>query len=104
MIFSARLPLSSLIELCRALRHYLAAGLTMQDVFTQLAKRSSAPLRAVSARILAGVKRGRDLEDMLKEEAAAFPPLLVAIAKVGEQSGNVPEMFGELEQYYRMQQ
>lgn len=104
MIFSARLPLSSLIELCRSLHHYLGAGFTVPDVFAQLATRGSGPLRAVSQRIHAGVKRGRDLEDMLTEESAAFPPLLVALAKVGEQSGNVPEMFGELEQYYRRQQ
>src|SRR5262245_60094398 len=38
-MFTSRLSLSVLIELCRTLRHYLGAGLTLPDVFRQQAKR-----------------------------------------------------------------
>ena len=37
VMFSSRLPLAGVIELCRVLRHYLGAGLTLSDVFRQQA-------------------------------------------------------------------
>ena len=49
MLFSAQLPLASLIEMCRALRHNLGAGLTARDVFRQLTASGSKPLRPVCA-------------------------------------------------------
>src|SRR5262249_36957046 len=45
-----------------------------------------------------------DLEKALKPERSLFPPVFVALAGVGEQSGNLPEVFGELEKYFLMQQ
>jgi type IV pilus assembly protein PilC len=104
MPFSRRLPLSALIDLCRALRHYLGAGLTLRDVFRQQAKKGSAAVRPVAARVSAGMETGDDLEELLKKETAVFPALFVALATVGEQTGMLPEVFGELEKYYRLQQ
>jgi type IV pilus assembly protein PilC len=104
MIVSHRLPLSGLIELCRALRHYLGAGLSLHDVFRQQAARGSSAVRAVAARISDGLEAGDDLEDALKKEASAFPPLFVALATVGEETGMLPEVFRELEKYYQLQQ
>ena len=98
------LPLSSLIELCRSLRHYLGAGLSLVDVFTQQAKRGRADLRAVAADILADLEEGNDLEHALERHPGRFPPLLVSLASVGEQSGNLPEVFAELEKYFKLQQ
>jgi type II secretory pathway component PulF len=103
MVFSPQLPLASLIELCRTLRHNLSAGLTLRDVFRQQAKKGSPALRPVAQRISEGLERGEDLEAMLHQEQAAFPPLFVALAQVGEESGNLPEIFGELEKYYVLQ-
>ncbi|HEX5271792.1 MAG TPA: type II secretion system F family protein [Gemmataceae bacterium] len=99
-----RLPLSALIDLCRALRHYLGAGLTLRDVFRQQAGKGSAAVRPVAARISAGLESGDDLEDLLRKESAAFPPLFTALATVGEQTGMLPEVFRELEDYFRLQQ
>jgi type IV pilus assembly protein PilC len=103
-MFSARLPLTSLIELCRVLRHYLSSGLGLVDVFRQQSRRGSPRLRALCRRIGQSLEEGNDLEKALKPEKAAFPPLFVALAGVGEQSGNLPEVFGELEKYFLMQQ
>ena len=47
MWFSSRLPLSSVIELCRVLRHYLGAGLTLRDAFRKQAARGMADLDCV---------------------------------------------------------
>jgi type IV pilus assembly protein PilC len=104
MLFSSRLPTSSLIELCRALRHYLGAGLTLRDVFQQQSRKGSLPVRPVAARISATLERGDDLEEALQHEQGAFPPLFVSLAAVGEQTGTLPEVCHELEKYYRLQQ
>jgi type IV pilus assembly protein PilC len=104
MIFSARLPVSSLIELCRALRHNLSAGLTLRDVFRQQARQGALAVRPVAGRIRQVIERGDDLETALNQEAKHFPPLFLALASVGERSGNLPEVFAALEKYYIMQQ
>jgi type IV pilus assembly protein PilC len=97
MLFSSRIPLSSLIELCRALRHNLSAGLRLVDVFRQQAKRGPARVRPVAERITQELERGGDLEGALEREKAAFPPLFLGLASVAEQTGNLPEVFRELE-------
>jgi type IV pilus assembly protein PilC len=104
MIFSSRLSLSNLIELCRVLRHYLGAGLTLRDAFRQQAARGDLGLRPTAGRIAAELNEGGALEDALKREGDAFPPLLTALACVGEQTGMLPEVFTELEKYYVRQQ
>ncbi|HZY90019.1 MAG TPA: type II secretion system F family protein [Gemmataceae bacterium] len=104
MLFSSRLPLSSLIEMCRVLRHYLSAGLSLRDVFRQQAAKGPLAVRPVAGRIAEALGRGDGLEQALKRETAAFPPLLLSLAVVGEQTGMLPEVFGELERYYQRQQ
>lgn len=104
MLFSARLPVSSLIELCRALRHNLAAGLSLRDVFRQQARQGPLAVRPVAERIRQVIERGDDLETALTRESKSFPPLFLALASVGERSGNLPEVFAALEKYYVMQQ
>src|SRR5207248_5336453 len=84
MIFSLRLPASSLIELCRALRHNLSAGLTLRDVFRQQARQGPLAVRPVAERMRQVIERGDDLETALNQESKSFPPLFLALASVGE--------------------
>jgi type IV pilus assembly protein PilC len=102
-MFSSRIPLSNLVELCRVLRHSLSAGLTLRDVFRQQSERGSGPVRPVAQRIRAALDQGESLEVALQEERRKFPHLFVALASVGEETGQLPEIFGELEKYYALQ-
>jgi type IV pilus assembly protein PilC len=104
MWFSQQLPLQSLIELSRALRHNLGAGLSLARVFRQQAERGARPARPVCGRIAAALEAGHSLEDVLAGERATFPSLFIDLAAMGEQTGSLAEMFGELEEYYRLQQ
>jgi type IV pilus assembly protein PilC len=104
MLLSSRLPLSSLIDLCRSLRHNLGAGLRLVDVFRQQASRGPAAVRPVAGRITQVLERGGALEKALDRERSVFPPLFHDLAVVAEQTGNLPEVFGELEKYYVLQQ
>ncbi len=104
MVFSTRLPTGSLIDLCRSLRHQLGAGLSLRDVFQQQSRKGPTAVRPVAGRLSEQLGRGDGLEDALKGERGKFPPLFLAMASVGEQSGNLPEVFATLEKYFRMQQ
>jgi type IV pilus assembly protein PilC len=103
MLFSSQLPLTSLIELCRSMKHNLGAGLTLVDVFRQQSRRGPGPVRPVAERIYEDLKEGDSLEDALEREKAAFPPLFLSMAGVGEQTGTLPEVFTELERYFVLQ-
>jgi type IV pilus assembly protein PilC len=103
MLFSRRLPLSSLVELCRVLRHNLSAGLTLLDVFRQQAKRGSATVRPLAARITESLERGDRFGDALDAEKDVLPPLFLALGKLGESTGRMPEIFAELEKYFQLQ-
>ena len=104
MFFARQLPLSNLIEFCRVLRHNLGAGLTLEHVFRQQADRGPLSVRPVAGRIWAELEQGGSLEAALKRERAAFPPMFVSLVTVGEQTGCMPDVFGELEKYFLMQQ
>jgi type IV pilus assembly protein PilC len=104
MLLSTRVPLSSLIEFSRALRHNLSAGLTLRRVLRQQAERGSMAIRPVAERISEQLEQGESFEQALKGEKAAFPPLFISLAAVGEQSGGLPEVLTELEKYFVLQQ
>jgi type II secretory pathway component PulF len=104
MFSSPRLSLSDLIELCRVLRHYLSAGLVLVDVFRQQAAKGRAAVRPPAGRIAAALENGDSLEDALKPEAEVFPPLFLSLVRVGERTGMLPEVCGELEKFFTRQQ
>jgi type IV pilus assembly protein PilC len=104
MLLSSQLPLSALIEFCRILRHNLAAGLTLRHVFRQQSERGPWSVRPVASRISQELDSGESLQDALKHESRSFPPLFLSLVPVGEQSGNLPEVLGELENYFLLQQ
>src|SRR5262245_31190478 len=68
------LSLSSMIELCRVLRHYMGAGLTLVDAFKKQATTGDYALRPVAARLTEEFKRGSSVGDALDKEASSFPP------------------------------
>ncbi len=103
MKFSSRLPLPDLIELCRTLRFSLGAGLSLVAVFRQQAAKGPASVRSLAGPVALDLERGDSLEAALERHRDAFPPLFLALVTVGEQSGNLPEIFAELERYFDLQ-
>src|SRR5581483_837677 len=101
--FSRQLSLGSLMPLCRTLQHSLAAGLTLRDVFRQQAEKGPGAVRPVAQRIQAALNRGDSLEQALELEKDSFPPLFLALTQVGEETGHLPEIFRELEEYFALQ-
>ena len=75
---------ADLVALCRALRHQLAAGLTVVHVLRQQAERGPRGVRPLAARLHLAVSSGQGLGDALERERDVLPPLFVAMAKLGE--------------------
>src|SRR5437868_479168 len=103
MLFSRRLSLSSVIALCRALRHSLGAGLTLVKVFRQQSERGARGVRPLAARVLNHLEQGHGLTEALEGERGVVPPLFLSLVKVGEETGHLAEIFGELENHFVLQ-
>lgn len=103
MLFSSQLPLKNLVQFCQVLRHNLSAGLSLVDVFRQQSERGQVTVRPVARRVLEKLEGGDSLEDSLKHVKDKFPPLFISLSGVGERSGNLPDIFKELERYYALQ-
>jgi type II secretory pathway component PulF len=104
MLWSRRLSLVDLIDLCQSLRYPLASGLLMREVMSLIMVTGTRPIQRAVAGLDKDLKAGYGLEDALRRQGRLFPTMFVAAMAVGEQSGNLPEVLAELEQYYRMQQ
>jgi type II secretory pathway component PulF len=100
MFWSRQLSTSELIELCRALRYALSGGMMLRDAMALLAREGSGRLRRASANLAQDLKAGWSMQEAMDKQAGTFPPLFRALATVGEETGNLPEVMGELEKYY----
>src|ERR1700677_4123228 len=103
MLFSARLSLGDLAGLSRVLRHNLSAGLSVLDVFRQQSQRGPRDVRPVAERVAASLATGESLSAALMKAEHAFPPLFLSLTHVGEETGNLPEVFKELEHYFQLE-
>jgi type IV pilus assembly protein PilC len=88
---------------CRAIKHGHGAGLSLARVFSTQARSGPSSLREAAGGIVRRLESGDSLEDAFSAEAPNLPELFVALAVVGEKSGRIPEVFGQLEEYYRLQ-
>jgi type II secretory pathway component PulF len=104
MLFSSQLSLKNLIEFCRVLRHSLGAGLSIRNVFRQQAEKGAPAVRPIAGRISEEIEKGESLESALLFERRYFPSMFVSMAIVGEETGCLPEVLKELEQYFLLQQ
>ncbi len=102
-MFSSRLPLPALIELCRAIRHQMDAGLTLARAMKQQGQSGPLAVRPVARRIAEHLHKGRDLKSVLEEERRCFPPLFLALSGVAEDTGKLPEVLKEMEDYFTLQ-
>src|SRR5947207_12654911 len=88
-MFSRRIPLADLIDLCRILRHQLGAGLALHDILKKQGERGRRSIRDIAARISAAILQGVSLSDALDQEKDAFPVMFLAMVKVGESTGHL---------------
>jgi type IV pilus assembly protein PilC len=103
-MFAPSLSLQNLIDLCRVLRHNLSAGLTLRHVFRQQSERGASAVRLLAGRVLEAIETGQSLSAALDNEKGRLSPLFLAMVKVGEETGHLPEVFEALEKHYLLEQ
>ena len=102
-MFGGRHSYDGLAAWCRAIRHGHGAGLTLIRVFEMQGRSGPLALREAAGRIARKLEAGDPLEDALTAEGPTLPELFVSMAAVGERTGRIPEVFGQLEEYYGLQ-
>lgn len=103
MIFSARITLTRLADLCGRLATALEAGIDMRAVWARESERAAGAARRRYAIVAEGVARGESLYDALAPTGSYFPELFRELAQVGEKTGHRAEVFGQLADHYRQQ-
>ncbi|MBI3465482.1 MAG: type II secretion system F family protein, partial [Planctomycetes bacterium] len=103
MIFSARIGLTELAQLCRRLATAIEAGIEIRQVWQREATgRVSSGLRKRLQQVADAVARGETVSDAIAETGSYFPPLqlrrnfLAAIAWPGLQFGMAVAIVGFL--------
>jgi type II secretory pathway component PulF len=101
MLFDARIGNKDLAQLCRRLATSLEAGIDARRVWERESQgRSSGALRSRLAVVSDHVNRGRSVTDGLDQTGEYFPPLFRSMARVGEQTGQLAEVFRQLADHY----
>ena len=101
MLFSPRIKMRHLAGLCRRSATALGAGIDVRTVWAREAERTSG--WATRGRLLTvseAVHRGESMAEALAATGDFFPPLFRELVAVGEQSGQLSEVFAQLADHY----
>jgi len=101
MLFSPRIGLKPLINLCRRLSTALESGIDMRTVWAKEAQRAVGPLRRRLTIVGEGVCRGESLADALEPTGEFFPLLFRELIDVGEQTGHLDAVLAQLAEHYQ---
>lgn len=101
MLIEPRASQQELALLCRRLGTALGAGVDIRRVLEREGQgHGSITLRARMLRISDELIRGKPLTEALQATGSYFPPLLHEMVGVGEQTGNLAEVFVALADHY----
>ncbi len=77
--------------------------MSVRQVMQKQGERGRPSLRALAGRISKELLQGNSLADALDKEPGVFPILFLSLVKLGETTGHMAEIFGELERYYQIE-
>ena len=104
LLLFPRMPLKPLAALCRRVSTALLAGIDIRRVWTREAEKAHGfAARRHLAAIRRAVDGGESVAEGLRFTGNYFPPLFREMVEVGEQSGHLGEIFGQLAQQYDVQ-
>ncbi len=100
-MFGNRIPLKSLAISCRSMSTMLYSGVAVKNTFDTAAKNSPDP-RCKKALIEASrrISQGEDISSSFRVQGKAFPPLVIEMVAVAEQTGSLPEVLESLADHF----
>jgi type II secretory pathway component PulF len=103
MIGEARIGTKSLAGLSRRLAISLAAGVDVRNVWTRETSAAHGSANRAFGTIRNAVAEGSTLGDAIDETGNYFPEFFREMVRVGEESGQLPEVFRQLADHYEHQ-
>jgi type IV pilus assembly protein PilC len=103
MIGQPRIGTKALAALCRRMALSLSAGVDVRTVWTREAGAARGPGRRRFAEIRDDVAQGSSISDSLDQTGKYFPEFFRRLVKVGEEGGQLPEVFRQLADHYEHQ-
>jgi len=103
-VISNVIKISSLVNVTRTLSILIGSGVSILDAL-DIVKETSENLvyqRAFSD-IYKKVEKGVSLGTAMDEEEEIFPPILVQMTQVGEQTGHLDDALGKISRYFEME-
>jgi len=101
MVFSPRIKLQPLADLCQRLATALHAGIDLRTILAREAERASGVAKRLLSAVSEAINRGETLAEALAAAGDFFPDLFRELAEVGEQTGHHAEVFAQLAEHYR---
>jgi type IV pilus assembly protein PilC len=100
-IFTPRLPAKTAATLCNSLATLLDAGVPLLKAFDTVSKKTGdARCREHLGEIRTQIKQGTEISEALRSRGGYFPPLLVDMVTIGENTGALPEILRGLAGHY----
>lgn len=102
-MFAARIPTKSLASLCRRLSTALGAGLDARSVWAREVEHAREPLRGHLLTVTRAINAGDSLADAFAATGEFFPALFRELLGLGEQTGHLDAVLGQLADHYQNQ-
>lgn len=100
-----RATLSDLVLFARQMHALAKAGVPLIRAINGLAASTRSPhMQRVLRDVAASLESGRELASSLARHAETFPPIVISLVQVGEQSGRLDEAFRQIGQYLELEQ
>ncbi len=103
MLGESRISTKDLAALCRRLGTALGAGVDIRNVWTRESKNAHGSARRVYGDVRDAVARGSSVSEALDRTGKYFPEMFRELVRVGEESGQLPEVFRQLADNYEHQ-
>lgn len=103
MVFEPRLSSKALSELCHRLAVEADAGIDIRRTWQREAEQAWGRGHAAIAQIRDALAGGEGLASAMLQTGRLFPPLMLEMVHVGEQTGSLSQVFARLSEHYRRQ-
>jgi len=103
MLGESRISTKDLAALNRRLGTALGAGVDVRNVWTRESKNAHGAARRVYGDVRDAVSRGSSVSEALDRTGRYFPEMFRELVRVGEESGQLPEVFRQLADNYEHQ-
>jgi len=103
MVFEPRLSSKAIAELCHRLAVETDAGIDIRRTWQRETEQARGRVHQAFARIRDALAHGESLAAAMLETARLFPPLMLVMVHVGEQTGALSRVFARLSEHYRRQ-